>query len=88
MLAAARLLRASACEEAKPNGVKAVSAYHENREPWRVVGCDMADWNHRVIETLKVHLWICVGEASKLAVGHFWAEGQHAGTIDGSRAVL
>ena len=26
--------------------------------PGRVVGCDMAEWNH-VSETRKVHLWIC-----------------------------
>ena len=35
--AAARLLRCSACEEAKPPGAEPVPASHENREPWRVV---------------------------------------------------
>ena len=51
VLAAARLLRCSACEEAKPGGAKLVSASHENREPSRVVGCDLAEWNHPVSET-------------------------------------
>ena len=56
VLAAARLLRCSACEEAKPSGAKPVSTSHENREPWRVVGCDLAEWNHPVVETRKVQL--------------------------------
>ena len=62
MLAAARLLRYSACEEAKPPGVKPVSASHEHREPWRVVGRDMAEWNHPVPEAHKVHLCGCVSK--------------------------
>ena len=56
VLAAARLLRCSACEEAKPPGVKPVSATHEHKEPWIVVGCDVAERNHPVFETRKVHL--------------------------------
>ena len=58
VLAAARLLRCSACEEAKPPGVKPVSASHEHREPLRVVGCDLAEWNH-TIEKRRMHMWIC-----------------------------
>ena len=50
-VAAARLLRCSACEEAEAPSVKPVSASHEHREPWRVVGCDMAEWNHPMSET-------------------------------------
>ena len=84
LLAAARLLRASACEEDEPLGVKPVSAYHENRGTLETG----RSWNHRVIETLKVHLWICVDEATKFTVGHLWAEGQDAGKIPGNRAVL
>ena len=46
---AARLLPCRACEKAKPPGVKKpVSASHEHREPWRVVGCDLAEWKHPV----------------------------------------
>ena len=77
VLAATRILRCSACEEAKPPGVEAVSASHEHREPWRVVGCDMAEWNHPVSETRKVHLWICVDEAAQFV----WAENQQVGNI-------
>ena len=66
-----------ACEEAKRLGTKPVSASHENAEPWRVVGCDMAEWNHPVNGTRKVLLWI--DEAN------VWAEGQQVGNIVGSR---
>ena len=85
MLAAARLLRCSACEEAKPLGVKPVSAYNEHREPWRVVGCDMAEWSHLMSETRKVHSWVCVDGATELTVGHVWAQSQQVGNTDGSR---
>ena len=84
MLAAARFLRCKAYGEAKPLGAKLVSASLENREPWRVVGCGMAEWNHPVSETRKVYLWIC---AAKFTVGLVWAEGQQAGNIDGSRVL-
>ena len=77
----------SSCEEAKPPGVKPVSATHEHKEPWIVVGCDVAERNHPVFETRKVHLWICVDEARKFTVGHAWAEGQQVGNIDGSRVM-
>ena len=87
MLAVARLLRCSACEEANSSGVKPVSASHEHREPWKVVGCDMAEWNFSVFETRTVHLWICVDEAAKFTVGHVWADGQQVGNIDGSRVM-
>ena len=87
VLVAARSLRCSACEEAKSTGAKPVSASHENREPWRVVGCELAEWNHPASETRKVHLWICVDEATKFTVGHVWAEGQQVGNIDGSRVL-
>ena len=33
--------RCSAREEAKPPRVKPVSASHEHKEPWSVVGCDL-----------------------------------------------
>ena len=59
----------------------------ENRKPWRVVGCDMAEWNHPVSETRKVHLWICADQGAKFTVGLVWAEGQQAGNIDGSRVL-
>ena len=49
VLAAARLLRCHDCEI----GAKPESASHENREPGRVVGSDMAEWNHSVTETRK-----------------------------------
>ena len=65
----------------RPPGAKPVSSSHENRELWRFVGCDMTEW------TRKVHLWICVDEASKFRVGHVWAEGQKVGNIDGSRVL-
>ena len=65
LLAAARLLRASACEEDEPLGVKPVSAYHENRGTLE----SGRSWNHRVIETLKVYLWICVDEGHQI---HSW----------------
>ena len=87
VLAAARLLRCSAWEEAKPPGAKPVSASHEDGEPWRVVGCDLAEWNHPVLEARKVHLWTCVDEATKFTVGHVWAGGQQGGNIDGSRVL-
>ena len=64
-----------------------MSASHENRGPWRVVGCDMAEWNHPVCGTRKVHLWICVDEAAKFTVGHVWTEGQQVGNIEGSRVL-
>ena len=63
----------------KPPGVKPVSASHEHREPWRVVGCDLAVWNHTVCETRKVHLWFCFDDAAKFSVGHVWDEGQQVG---------
>ena len=86
MEAAARSLQCSACEEAKPPGAKPVAASHDNREPWRTVGCDLAEWNHPISEMRKVHLWICVDEATKFTVGHVGgAEGQQVGNIDGSR---
>ena len=87
VLAAARSLQCSACEDAKPPGAKPVAASHENREPWKTVGCDLAEWNHPISETRKVHLWICVDEATKFTVGHVWAEGQQVGNIDGSRVL-
>ena len=74
---------ASACEEAKPPGAKPVPVSHEDREPWRLVGCDLAEWNHPASETRKVHLWICVDVAAKFTDGHVWAEGQQVGNIDG-----
>ena len=86
-VAAARLLRCSACEEAEAPSVKPVSASHEHREPWRVVGCDMAEWNHPMSDSRKLHLWMCVDEASKFTVGLVWAEGQKVGNIDGSRVL-
>ena len=70
VLAAGRVLNCSACEEAKPSVAKPVSAFHENKTPWRVVGCDSAEWNHPVFETRKAHLWICVDDATKFTVGH------------------
>ena len=82
-----QIARCSACEEAKPPGVKPVSASHEHKEPWRVVGCDLAEWGHPVFKTRKVHLWNCVDEATKFTVGHVWAEGQQNGNIDGSRVM-
>ena len=54
VVATARLVRCSFWEEAKPPGAKPVSASHKNRECWRVVGCDMAEWNHPVSDTRKV----------------------------------
>ena len=43
VFASARQLRRSACDEAKPPCAKPVSAFQENRKPWRVVGCDMSE---------------------------------------------
>ena len=87
VLTAARSLRRSANEEAKSPGAKPVSASHEKREPWRVVGCDLTEWNHSVSEARKVHLWICVDEATKFTIGHVWAEGQQVRNTDGSRVL-
>ena len=86
-LAAARLLRCSACEEAQSPVAKPVSVSHENREPWSVVGCDLAEWNHPVSETRKMHLWFCAHDATKCTIGHVWAEGQQVGNIDCSRVL-
>ena len=83
VLASARRLRCSACEEAKPPGAKPVSAVHESREHSRVVGYEMAEWTHPLSEERTVHLWICVDEAKKFTVGHVWAGGLHVGNIDG-----
>ena len=69
-----------------PDCAKPVSASHENREPWRVLGCDMAEWYHPMSDTRKVNLWMCVDEATKCTVGHVWAEDQQVGHIDGSLA--
>ena len=87
VLAAARLLRCSACEEVKSTSAEPVSASHENREPWSVVGCDLTEWNHPVYETRKVHLWISVDEATKFTAGHVSSEGQQVGNIDGSHVM-
>ena len=75
------------CEEAKQLFVKPVSAFHEHGEPWIVVGCYLAEWNHSVFETRKVQLWICVDEAAKFTVGHVWAEGQQVGNSGCSRVM-
>ena len=69
VLAAARLLRCSACEEAKPPGVKPVSASHEHREPWRVVGCDRAEWNHPCLKRGKS---TCGYASMKPKKNHSW----------------
>ena len=44
----------------------------------------MSEWNHSVSETRKMHLWMCVDEATKFTVGHVWAQGQQGGNIDGN----
>ena len=59
VLAAARSLQCSACEEAKPRGAKPVAASHENREPWRTVGCDLAEWNHPISEMRSALVDLC-----------------------------
>ena len=66
---------------------KRVAASHENREPWRVVVCDLVEGNQPLFETRKVRLWICVDAATKFTVGHVWAESQQAGNIDGDRVL-
>ena len=45
----------------------------------------MAEWNHPVFETRKVHLWMCVDEAAQCTV--VWAGGQQVGNIDDSRVL-
>ena len=42
----------------------------------------MAEWKHPTDDNVKGHLWICVDEATKFAVGSVWSENQQAGNID------
>ena len=82
-----RGLRCSASEEAKPPDAKPVSAPHENREPWKAVGSDMAEWTHPGSDERKALFRICVDEATKFTVGHVCAEGSNTGNMDGARVL-
>ena len=82
VLAMARRVKCSACDEFKPRDPKPASAAHQNAEPWSIVGCDMAEWKHPTNDNAKGHLWICVDEATKFAVGSVWSESRQACNID------
>eukprot|EP00969_Alexandrium_andersonii_P082015 3615195-Alexandrium_andersonii.AAC.1 len=82
VLAMARRVRCSACDEFKPRDPKPAAAAHQNAEPWSIVGCDVAEWKHPTDDNVKGHLWICVDEATKFAVGSVWKESLHASSID------
>ena len=51
VLAAARLLRCSACEEATHQGRNPCQRLMRTENPGESSVCDMAEWNHPVSET-------------------------------------
>ena len=84
-LAAARLLRCGAGEEAKPPDAKPVSAKIENPGEW-LVGIWLSGITTFVERERYIYgsVWT---RLTKFTVRHAWAEGQQRGNIDGRRVL-
>ena len=63
-----------------------MSAPHENRETLESgLVANWAEWNHHIRETRKVHLWICVDEATNSQWDMSGLMVNEVGNIDGCR---